>query len=57
MVSHGKQEMIRTLRRSVLPFVRRRSSFVVIAVVVRSEMLNVDGKIKKGCRSEKEAKE
>jgi hypothetical protein len=50
------REMTRMLR-SVLPFVRHRSSFVVIVFVVRSAMINVEGKIKKGCRSKEEAKE
>jgi hypothetical protein len=41
IVSHGKQEVNRILRSGVLPFVRRRSSFVVI-VVFRSAMQSVE---------------
>jgi hypothetical protein len=41
-----KQEMNGMLRRGVLPFVRRRSSFVVVIVVVRNAMLMSVEKIK-----------
>jgi hypothetical protein len=53
MVSHGTQE--RMLRRGVLPYAGRRSSFVVI-VVVRNAMLNCRLKNKKWRRSKEEAK-
>ncbi|SAM00986.1 hypothetical protein [Absidia glauca] len=51
IVSHGKQEMKRMLRRGrVLPFVRRRSSFVVI---VRSAMIKWRWKNKSGEEAKK----
>jgi hypothetical protein len=53
IISCGKQEMNRMLRTGILPFARRRTSFVVFVVVCSARLMSVEKKVKKKRRRSK----